>query len=95
MFFIDNQTDSQSDGLNGDYAGTFTIQPSERALVADMGDTAFVQYVTVSLDWTSNSTALQFTMDYSLDGVQWNDYVEDEGIKVRKNTDIKCFKKRR
>ena len=69
------------------------MQPSKRALVADMGETAFVQYVTLSLNWTSNSTALQFTMDYSMDGVHWNDYVEDERVKVRRNTDKKCSKK--
>lgn len=92
MSFIDNQTDSHSEGSNDDYAGTFTMQPSKRALVADMGETAFVQYVTLSLNWNSNSIALQLTMDYSMDGVQWNDYVEDERVKVRRNIDKKCSK---
>jgi len=86
---IDNQADWQSEGLNDDYAGTFTAQPSKRALVADMGETAFVQYVTLSLNWTSNSTVLQFAMDYSMDGIQWNDYVEDERVKVRRNKTFK------
>ena len=88
---IDNQADWQSEGLNDDYAGTFTAQPSKRALVADMGETAFVQYVTLSLNWTSNSTVLQFTMDYSMDGIQWNDYVEDERVKVRRNKTFKLL----
>lgn len=82
MFFIDHQSVSQSESLNSDYAGAFTMQPSKRALVADMGETAFVQYVTLLLNWTANSTALQFTMDYSMDGFHWNDYVEDEQVKV-------------
>ena len=68
------------------------MQPSKRALVADMGETAFVQYVTLSLNWNSNLIALQFTMDYSMDGVQWNDYVEDERVKVRRDTDKECSK---
>lgn len=93
MFFIDHQSDSQSESLNNDYDGTFTMQPSKHALVADMGEMAFVQFVTLSLNWTSNSSALQFTMDYSMDGVQWNDYVEDERVKVRRNTDKKMSKK--
>ena len=92
-FFIDVQSDSQSESLNEDDDGSFTMQPSKRALVADMGETAFVQYVTLSLNWTSNSTALQFTMDYSMDGVHWNDYVEDERVKVRRNTDKNVLKK--
>ena len=93
MFFIDHQSDSQSEGLNDDYGGTFTMQPSKSVLVADMGETAFVQYVTLSLNWTSNSIALQFTMDYSTDGVHWNDYVEDERVKVKRNTDKNISKK--
>lgn len=91
MSFVDNQRDSYSEDSVHDSAGTFTMQPSKRALVADMGETAFVLYVTLSLNWSSNSTALQFTMDYSMDGVHWNDYVEDERVKVRRNThDKKC-----
>lgn len=89
MLFIDNQTDSeesQSESINDEYAGAFTIQPSKSALVADMGEIAFVQYVTLFLNWNSNSTTLQFTMDYSMDGVHWNDYVEEERVKVRRNT---------
>ena len=87
VFFIDDQADSQLEGLtSGNYSGTFTLQPSKSAFVTDMGETAFVQYVTLSLNWTSNSTSLQVTMDYSMDGVQWNDYVEDERVKVRRNT---------
>lgn len=92
MSFIDNQTDLHSEGSNDDYTGTFTMQPSKRALVADMGETAFVQYVTLSLNWNSNLIALQFTMDYSMDRVQWNDYVEDERVKVRRDTDKECSK---
>jgi len=84
--FVDDQIHSYPEGSNHNYAGTFTMQPSKRALVADMGETAFVQYVTLFLNWSSNSSALQLTMDYSMDGIQWNDYVEDERVKVRRIT---------
>lgn len=87
IFFIDNETGSQSESVNDGVADAFTMQPSKRALVADVGDVIFVQHTALSLNWTSSSPELQFTVDYSMDGLQWNDYLEDGQIKVRKNTE--------
>ncbi|KAJ7340304.1 hypothetical protein OS493_003037 [Desmophyllum pertusum] len=61
----------------------------QRCLVADMGEVDFIQYAGLSLNWTSNSTVMKFTVDYSLDGLHWNDYIEDERVKVRRNSEYR------
>ncbi len=84
ILFIDNETGSQSVSVNDGFADALTMEPLKRALVADMGDVVFVQNTAISLNWTSSSPELQFTVDYSMDGHQWNDYIEDGQIKVRR-----------
>ncbi|XP_078348509.1 uncharacterized protein LOC144633534 [Oculina patagonica] len=80
----DNETGLHSESVNDGFAEAFTMEPSKRALVTDMGDVVFVQNTALSLNWTSSSPELQFTVDYSMDGLQWNDYIEDGQIKVFK-----------
>ena len=64
-----------------------TMQPWDRALVADIEDVSFIQYLSVAFKWKSSSSTLQFTVDYSLDGLHWNDYMEDERVKVKGKKD--------
>ena len=64
-----------------------TVQPWDRALVVDFQYVSFIQYLSFTFEWKSSSSTLQFTVDYSLDGLHWNDYMEDERVKVKKKRD--------
>ena len=83
IFLSDSETGSES--IDDGFADAFKIQPSKRAFVADMGEVVFVQYTAITFKLPSSSTVLQFTVDYSMDGLQWNDYIEDKQVKVRRN----------
>ena len=64
-----------------------TVQPWDRALVVDFQYVSFIQYLSFTFEWKSSSSTLQFTVDYSLDGLHWNDYMEDERVKVKEKRD--------
>ena len=49
----------------------------------DLQQAVFVRYVGFALKWNSSLSTLNFTVDYSLDGIHWSDYVEDERLKVK------------
>jgi len=49
----------------------------------DLQQAVFVRYVGFAFKWNSSLSTLQFTVDYSLDGIHWSDYVEDERVKVK------------
>lgn len=61
------------------------MQPQERAIVLKLKEVSLVQYSGLAFNWSSNSSSLNFTMDYSIDGFHWVDYVEDERVKVKMN----------
>ena len=98
IFVIDNQTGLEGSGsFSDEFADGLRMEPTNRALVADMGDAVFVQNVAITLDWSSSSsTDLQFTVDYSMDGLQWNDYIENGQVKVKRKsrTFCPCFEKK-
>ncbi|CAH3031379.1 unnamed protein product, partial [Porites evermanni] len=58
------------------------FQPSNRGLVVDLQQAVFVRYVGFAFKWNSSLSTLNFTVDYSLDGIHWSDYVEDERLKI-------------
>ena len=58
------------------------FHPEIRALVLDYERVALNNYFTFTFEWNSSSPTLQFTVDYSLDGLHWNEYTEDERVKV-------------
>ena len=62
---------------------TLRFQPSNRGLVMDLQQAVFVRYVGFAFKWNSSLSTLNFTVDYSLDGIHWTDYVEDERLKVK------------
>ena len=62
---------------------TLRFQPSNRGLVMDLQQAVFVRYVGFAFKWNSSLSTLNFTVDYSLDGIHWSDYVEDERVKVK------------
>ena len=49
----------------------------------DLQQAVFVRYVGFAFKWNSSLSTLNFTVDYSLDGIHWSDYVEDERVKVK------------
>ena len=49
----------------------------------DLQQAVFVRYVGFAFTWNSSLSTLNFTVDYSLDGIHWSDYVEDERVKVK------------
>ena len=49
----------------------------------DLQQAVFVRYVGFVFKWNSSLSTLNFTVDYSLDGIHWSDYVEDERLKVK------------
>ena len=62
---------------------TLRLQPSNRVLIMDLQQAVFVRYVGFAFKWNSSLPTLNFTVDYSLDGIHWSDYVEDERVKVK------------
>ena len=99
IFVIDNQTGLEGSGsFSDEFADGLRMEPTNRALVADMGDAVFVQNVAITLDWSSSSsTDLQFTVDYSMDGLHWNDYIKNGQVKVRRKSRafFPCFEKKK
>ena len=65
------------------FLATLRFQPSNRGLVMDLQQAVFVRYVGFAFKWNSSLSTLHLTVDYSLDGIHWNDYVEDERVKVK------------
>ena len=62
---------------------TLRLEPSNRVLIMDLQQAVFVRYVGFVFKWNSSLSTLNFTVDYSLDGIHWSDYVEDERVKVK------------
>ena len=83
LVFSDGQG-SPSESFESDSPRFLAFQPSNHALVIDLDSVSFIQYLGFSFKWNSSSSTLQFTVDYSVDGRHWNDYVEDERIKVKR-----------
>lgn len=85
FFFLDSEASNQSAASFEDSHDFFTMQPQERAIVLKLREVSLVQYSGLAFNWSSNSSSLNFTMDYSIDGFHWIDYVEDERVKVKMN----------
>lgn len=85
FFFLDSEASNQSAASFEDSHDFFTMQPQERAIVLKLKEVSLVQYSGLAFNWSSNSSSLNFTMDYSIDGFHWIDYVEDERVKVKMN----------
>lgn len=83
--FLDSEASKQSAASFKDSHDFFTMQPQERAIVLKLKEVSLVQYSGLAFNWSSNSSSLNFTMDYSIDGFHWVDYVEDERVKVKMN----------
>ena len=83
--FLDSEASNQSSASFEDSHDFFTMQPQERAIVLKLKEVSLVQYSGLAFNWSSNSSSLNFTMDYSIDGFHWVDYVEDERVKVKMN----------
>ena len=83
--FLDSEASNQSAASFEDSHDFFTMQPQERAIVLKLKEVSLVQYSGLAFNWSSNSSSLNFTMDYSIDGFHWIDYVEDERVKVKMN----------
>lgn len=62
-----------------------TLQPWKRALVVNFEDLTFIQYSSFTLKWNAASSTQLFTVDYSVDGIHWNNYTEDERVKVKQS----------
>jgi len=88
--FSDSQG-SQSASIEDDSVRTLQYQPFNRALVIDFDHITFIQYLGFSFKWNSSSSTLQFTVDYSVDGLNWNDFMEDEQVKVKRNSPLFSF----
>ena len=85
FFLLDSEASNQSAASFEDSHDFFTMQPQERAIVLKLREVSLVQYSGLAFNWSSNSSSLNFTMDYSIDGFHWIDYVEDERVKVKMN----------
>ena len=82
--FPDSQGSQPANLTNdGDSERRLVFQPSKHALVVDFDDLSFIQYLGFSFKWNSSLSTLQFMVDYSVDGLHWSDYVEDERVKVK------------
>lgn len=85
FFLLDSEASNQSAASFEDSHDFFTMQPQERAIVLKLREVSLVQYSGLAFNWSSNSSSLNFTMDYSIDGFHWIDYVEAERVKVKMN----------
>ena len=88
--FPDSQG-SQSASIEENSVRTLQYQPFNRALVIDFDHMTFIQYLGFFFKWNSSSSTLQFTVDYSVDGLNWNDFMEDEQVKVKRNNPLLSF----
>ncbi|XP_022800026.1 uncharacterized protein LOC111337905 [Stylophora pistillata] len=78
----DSEANNQPAESLEDSHDILTMQPQGRAIVLKLSGVSLVQYSGLSFNWSSNSSSLNFTMDYSMDGFHWIDYTEDERVKV-------------
>ena len=83
IYFLAGSSDLPRKSFGKNCLATLRFQPSNRGLVMDLHQAVFVRYVGFAFKWSSSLSTLQLTVDYSLDGIHWNDYVEDERVKVK------------